>query len=186
MFRSTVSKVMWVGRATVFLIGLATILALVVGIASTALGASGDNFILGQKNVASDVSTLVRRGVGPALSLQPDDGPPLKTNSRIKVTNLNADKVDGSDAPLWAGVSANGTLSRSKGVDGSVKGPTGIYNISFNRDVSQCAYAATLTDSVTGEISVTQDAVKPDEVDVTAWTSAGSAADKPFYLVVLC
>lgn len=186
MVRNVVGKVMWVGRATVFLVGLSVILGLVFGVASTALGANGDFFKLGNKNVANAVSTLVRHGTGPGLSIQTDDGPPLRTNSRYKVVNLNADKLDGSDAPLWAAVNTNGTLSRSKGVDGSVKGPTGIYNISFNRDVSQCVYTATLTDFVTGEVSVTQDAVKPDEVDVTAWTSAGTAADKPFYLVVLC
>ena len=39
--RSAFSKVMWVGRATVFLVGLAVVLALVFGAATTALGATG-------------------------------------------------------------------------------------------------------------------------------------------------
>ena len=38
----------WVGRATVFLVGLAMILALVFGVVSTAMGANGDPFILGK------------------------------------------------------------------------------------------------------------------------------------------
>ena len=33
---------MWVGRATVFFVGLSVILALMLGLASTALGANGD------------------------------------------------------------------------------------------------------------------------------------------------
>jgi hypothetical protein len=49
MVRSVAKKVMWVGRATAFLLGLAVILALVFGAASTALGANGDFFKLGRK-----------------------------------------------------------------------------------------------------------------------------------------
>ncbi len=41
VFRNMASKVMWVGRATVFLVGLAVILALVFGVATMALGATG-------------------------------------------------------------------------------------------------------------------------------------------------
>ncbi len=48
MVRSTVGKVMWIGRATVFLVGLAVILALVLGVASTALGADGKPSLVGQ------------------------------------------------------------------------------------------------------------------------------------------
>ena len=44
MIRSVVKKVMWVGRARVFFVGLAVILALVLGVASTALGADGNFF----------------------------------------------------------------------------------------------------------------------------------------------
>jgi hypothetical protein len=36
MLKATVSKVMWVGRATVVMVGLAVILALVFGVATTA------------------------------------------------------------------------------------------------------------------------------------------------------
>jgi hypothetical protein len=46
VIRSAASKVMWVGRATVFMVGLAVILALVLGVATTALGATEGNFIL--------------------------------------------------------------------------------------------------------------------------------------------
>ncbi len=97
MVRSTLSKVMWVGRATVFLVGLAVILALVFGAATMALGATGGNFLLGKRNVADAVSTLVKQGAGPALSLVVETNqPPLKVNASAgKAANLNADKVDG-------------------------------------------------------------------------------------------
>jgi len=41
MLKSATSKVMWVGRATVFVVGLAVILALVLGVATAAFGANG-------------------------------------------------------------------------------------------------------------------------------------------------
>jgi hypothetical protein len=97
VLRSPASKVMWVGRATVFLVGLAMILALVVGAASAAFGANGDAFLLGRRNAASAVSTLTKRGAKPALRLQVGSGAPLAVNSSEQVTYLNADRVDGKD-----------------------------------------------------------------------------------------
>jgi hypothetical protein len=90
-------KVMWVGRAAIFLVGVSVILALIFGVASTALGANGKPFLLGKKNVATAVSTLLKRGAGPALRLSVGSGPPLAVNSSAKVTNLNADSIDGQD-----------------------------------------------------------------------------------------
>ena len=52
MARSAFSKVVWVGRATMFMVGLAVVLALVFGAATTALGATGANLILGKLNEA--------------------------------------------------------------------------------------------------------------------------------------
>ena len=40
MLRTAAAKVMWVGRATVFVVGLVVILALVMGVASTAFAAN--------------------------------------------------------------------------------------------------------------------------------------------------
>ncbi len=102
MIRSAVSKVMWVGRATVFLVGLAVILALVFGVASMALGANGDFFKVGRTNIASAVSTLDKSGAGPALRLLVDSGAPLAVNSTTKVASLNADRVDNREASSFA------------------------------------------------------------------------------------
>jgi len=46
MLKSTATKVMRVGRVTVFLIGLAVILALVFGVASTVLAGTGAGAVL--------------------------------------------------------------------------------------------------------------------------------------------
>jgi hypothetical protein len=98
MLRNAASKVMWVGRATVFVVGLAVIVALVLGVATAALGANGDVFRVGQSNFASAVSVLDKSGAGPALRLLVDSGAPLAVNSSTKVSNLNADRLDGKHA----------------------------------------------------------------------------------------
>jgi len=69
MLRNTASKVMSVGRTTVFLVGLAMIRALIFGVATTAMGANGNPFLSGKKNVASAINTFAKKGPGPALSL---------------------------------------------------------------------------------------------------------------------
>ncbi|MBA2694062.1 MAG: hypothetical protein H0U65_16480 [Rubrobacter sp.] len=97
-----VSKVMWMGRATIFLVGLAVVLALTVGVASTAFGANGYPFILGKENVSRTASTLVKQGPALRLSVRPGQ-PPLRVNSSVRVPNLNADMVDGLHASQLRG-----------------------------------------------------------------------------------
>jgi hypothetical protein len=198
MIRNGLGKVMWVGRATVFLVGLAVILALVFGVASTAFGANGKPFLLGKKNVASAISTLVKQGPGPALNLVVRAGqPPLKVNSSGKVANLNADKLDGLDstkfasadsAPLWAVVNADGTIRHSSpGVTGSTRIGGGFYQLTFNRNVSSCGYSATLDGKTGGEISPYRGFFDTaNTVRVATMRSDGSSTEIPFHLVVFC
>jgi hypothetical protein len=117
MLRSATRKVMWVGRATVFMVGLAFVLALVLGVATTALAAiPGDPFRLGQTNGIDAMSTLVGNVAGTmlrvdnnstergatALDLRVEAGKaPMKVNSGARVALLNADKVDGKDATAF-------------------------------------------------------------------------------------
>jgi hypothetical protein len=131
---------MWVGRATVFLVGLAVILALVVGVASTALAANGQNFIIGNglpdtlKNIATLPTKLTMQGTasGPALQVTqqstnsgakgigvtvPAGKAPMTVNSTAgKATNLNADKLDGQDSTGF--LAANGKAADSQLLDG--------------------------------------------------------------------
>ncbi len=111
MVRDALGKVMWVGRATVFCVGLAVILALVIGTASVALAAvPGDPFKLGQVNSINRLSTLVGNTTGPMLRVQNKGAgsaadlrvqagkPPMTVNSTGRVPRLNADMVDGKHA----------------------------------------------------------------------------------------
>jgi hypothetical protein len=98
MLKTISSKVVWVGRAASIVFGLVLVLALIFGVATAAFGANGASFLLGESNVASAVSKLIKQGAGPALELRVDSGAPLKVNSDDKVTNLNADKLDDKNA----------------------------------------------------------------------------------------
>jgi hypothetical protein len=192
MLRNAANKLMWVGRATVFMVGLAVILALVLGLATAAFGANGDLFKVGRDNFASAVSVLDKSGAGPALRLRVDSGAPMGVNSSAKVTNLNADKVDGHDAPLWAIINADGTTARDFGVTSSEDlgvGAPGAYRVFFNRSVSNCAYIASLGDGAgntfQGEVSASR-AVESNGVFVQTANSSGGAADRAFNLAVFC
>ncbi|MGH3089861.1 MAG: hypothetical protein ACRDSJ_21485, partial [Rubrobacteraceae bacterium] len=95
---------------------LAAVLAFTMLFASGALAANGKPFILGKKNVATKISTLIKKGAGPALDLRVDSGSPLAVNSDEQVANLNADKVDGLDAGDF--LAANGTAANSQQLEG--------------------------------------------------------------------
>ena len=122
MTKRIISKVVWFGRATTFLVGLAVILALIAGVASTAFAGTGvgARFDLGKTNTVSAVSKLVgsvsgsslvvdnnsTNAAATALDLQVEAGKaPMKVNSAAKVANLNADKLDGMDAGQLKGFS---------------------------------------------------------------------------------
>ena len=117
MLRSAAGKVMWVGRATVFLVGLAVILALMFGVATVALAGTGvgATFNLGKTNTVNAISKLVgstassmlvvdNNGTGSALSLEVGSGQaPLTVNASAgKATNLNADRIDDREASSFA------------------------------------------------------------------------------------
>ncbi len=117
--KNAASKMMWVARATVFMVGLAVTLALVLGVATTALGATGASFILGKPNSATTTTSLVstlskatksalsvtNKSGGPALSLGVLSGKaPIRVSATAgTATNLSADKLDGKDSSEFLG-----------------------------------------------------------------------------------
>ncbi len=105
MTKKIAIKAISVGRATVFALGLAMILAVVLGVASSALAANGKPFLLGKGNIATRVSTLVNNGVGPALGLKvAADQAPLTVNPEAgTATNLSADELDGKNSDAFLG-----------------------------------------------------------------------------------
>ena len=124
---------------------------------------------------------------------------PFRTNAAGKVANLNADKVDDLSSeqivaeakPLWAVVTATGAVVRNNGATSATQLTTGEYQVVFARDVTKCAYGATVgspdaTDPVAGEIGVAQQAGNAAAVRVVTRASGGALADRAFHLTVTC
>jgi hypothetical protein len=88
-------------------------LALFVALGGTTYAATGGNFILGQPNSASSTTALSAGVTGPAFKVTNTSTgtagsfnvaaghSPFTVNSGTKVTNLNADKVDGKDSSVF-------------------------------------------------------------------------------------
>lgn len=103
------------GRGTATVMGLAMLLALTVGAASTAVAGTGvgARFDLGKTNTVNAVSKLVGGVVGPsltidnnssgvgatALRLEVEPGkPPMSVNSTTEVKGLNVDSIDSKNS----------------------------------------------------------------------------------------
>jgi hypothetical protein len=159
VLRSVAGKVMWVGKANTFCVGLAVVLALMLGVASAALAAlPGDPFKLGQSNRVDRLSTLVGTLAGPVLRVdkrRPGYGPraaggrsrhppsnedrgPMKVDSQGKVINLNSDELDGQNASEF--LPAGGKAADSDKLDG-------LDSTQFMSDFSGRMYAHTETNS---------------------------------------
>jgi hypothetical protein len=93
--------------------------------------------------------------------------------------------------PAWAHVAANGTVLRSSGgVTATSLGVDGQYSVNFGRDVSKCAYVATIDYSAggyQGEVSLAPRESNVKAVFVQTYIfDPGMDADMPFYLAVFC
>ena len=120
MLRSAASKVAWVGRTASMVFGLALVMALLFGVASTALAGNLDPLRIGSlKNVATKVTGLIGKvATGEALVVKNPSGgsalglsvgdpladpatktvAPMKVDSQVMVDNLNAEQLDGQKA----------------------------------------------------------------------------------------
>ena len=123
----------WMARGTATMVGLAVMIAVVLGVGTTALAAvPGDPLKLGRINAIGKVTQLVgstndamlridNDSKGPdatALDLEVDPKkPPLETNSLTKVENLHADLLDGRSASQFAN-GVGGTAVDADNLDG--------------------------------------------------------------------
>ena len=152
MLKNVAAKVAWVGRTASMVFGLALVMALILGVATTALAGTGvgARFQLGKLNTVDAVTKLAGSVASPslqidnnstnasatALNLQVEPGkPPLTVDSAAgKATNLDADRLDGRDSSEleprgYAQINHNGpTVSSSaKGVIDVVRTTANVY-----------------------------------------------------------
>ena len=154
-------------------------------------------FVLNKTNLVSTVATkLYSNAAGAALTLgthstsssatplslktKTGEQAPMQVNSETKVTNLNADKLDDQDstdfAPsLWAKVKADGTLLADKGATSVTTGGGG-YFVRFDRDITNCAYIATVGEANTAYFD-------PGEAQATH-TTGNNSPDRDVYVAI--
>ena len=199
MLSRTVSMVMWVGKATVFLVGLAVVLAMVLSLSSAALAGTGvgANFNLGEKNTVDRLSQLVgatdsamlrivNTDAGPnatALDLRVEPGlSPLRVNSSTHVSNLNADLVDGRSASSFV---ANSTYRLGQGLERA-----GVLQ-SGGKVLSQaCLSGDRLLSGGPASVNAASDVLDSFAADTNTWqvriNDSGVTGGDEFTVVVLC
>ena len=200
MVRSVAAKLVWLGRATLFLVGLAVVLAVVLGLANAALAGTGvgDVFNLGRINTVNRISQLVGSTDNPmlrvtnknagadatALTLQVEPGlTPMKVNSSTQVSNLNADLVDGRSASSFV---ANSTYRLGQGLERA-----GSELSDGSKVLSQsCLTGDRLLSGGPASVNVNSDVLDSFAQDTNTWQarindSAVSGGDS-FTVVVLC
>jgi hypothetical protein len=123
--------------------------------------------------------------------------PPFSTNATGKVTNLDADKVDGKSSEDFAAagdlgfaaVKADGTFVAGRGATASTKSNVAenTYTVTFNKDVSKCSFTAGATgaSSDVGGFGATI-GQQPTQVVVDEPDAAGGGAGRDFHLQVIC
>ena len=87
-------------------------------------------------------------------------------------------------AIMFAYVGADGTLQNGSGATGASRGSLGGYRVTFDRDVSNCGYSATVYNSI-GRTAV----VMPSDNNATvivATSTSQNLSDNNFYLLVYC
>ena len=76
LMKKFLSGALWLGRGTATVMGLAVMLALTLGLASTALAGTGigARLDLGKTNVVNATTSLVGNVTGPTLTLKNNNG----------------------------------------------------------------------------------------------------------------
>src|SRR3954447_1570363 len=122
------------------------------------------------------------------VGCQDPASPPADTAVPSGAGEIDAASAALTAPSLWAKVDLNGSLSRgSRVVSASKLGP-GQYEVTFNRNVSTCAYLATTRNAYTQAIqaSTAGGHLSANGVYVETKNQGGGLTDGPFDLVVTC
>jgi hypothetical protein len=163
-----------------------------------------------QSNSGSTVGSFQ---VGTTSAVNPNVAP-FTTNAAGKVTNLNADNVDGLSASQIetqavntavsqadtaakalssiAAVSATGVLQKARGATASTNTGAGTYIVTFGASIANCAYQVTINSAggapgigTATEATATTVAVSTFQLG-TAAVPVSTPTNLPFYLTVNC
>jgi hypothetical protein len=133
-----------------------------------------------------------------------DTGPQGPKGDSGPQGNSGTNGVSGEPATkLWAIVYADGTIERASGAIAASKPYTGVYQVRFNQDVSQCSYQVTVGNGSAFWFGFTNSPAfamakpaavpnggptipLPDTVRVGTYDQSGSVLDVDFHLAVFC
>jgi Collagen triple helix repeat (20 copies) len=176
-----------------------SLIALFVALTGTGAAADTVNQVRGTSLKAAALVGLVKRGPRGPRGFRGPRGPrgPAGATGATGATGAAGPagpKGDpGAPAPLWVVVFANGTIDRQSGhVTGVTPSGGGIYSVTFDRNVSQCAWiavigAAGLSGSSSGEISSEPiSAAATASVEIKTRDSTGAPSNLAFHLAVYC
>ena len=129
------------------------------------------------------------------ITAQNPNAAPLTTNASGVATGFNADRVDGKNASdivtdaqslnRFAAVTAAGELAAGRDASSAARVSEGTYDVAFRTDLSKCAYQATETiieDAGAAAVLATN----VTTLRVRTRDAGGTAADRPFHLLVVC
>jgi hypothetical protein len=189
----------------VFLVGLAVIVGVVFGLASTAFGSNGDPLRLGQGNVATKLTALggklgvngamlklVNKNDGAddtALRLEVDPTePPMSINSTTKVNGFNADQLDGKDASQFVGSSTYMAEYNPNGTFPNQGGPGTILIDGTSVISKSCNSGDRLLSGGPASVNVNSVVLDSYPSDPVTWTARikPSAGGDNWTVVVLC
>jgi len=115
------------------------------------------------------------------------------TSSKLAAGSVGRTQLAPDLQPLWAFVWGGPTINKGKGaVSVAVEGVVGNYRVTFDRDVSQCGYTATMASPKStdpeqvGFIDVSSFSADPKAVIVRTRDTAGPLAPRGFTVQVWC
>lgn len=116
------------------------------------------------------------------IAVTPGTGNNFRVKAYLAQTHVIVDVAGYYVPDLFASVQLHGPVVVGNGVNGTSKTGTGVYTVTFNRNVEGCGFAVGPWTS--GEAAAT--AVSGSTVTVRTYNSAGTGADRGFDLTVHC
>ncbi len=110
----------------------------------------------------------------------------------VRSTTPSGPVAEVASGDRFAVINSDGTFARGKGVNSSTNLTTGQYEVIFNRNVSRCAFIATVGSSAssgtepTGEITTVRRVGTANGVFLSTHDSSGAFANRGFHLMVAC
>lgn len=168
---------------------LALFLALAGGTAIAATQVLPKNSV-GSKQIKNEAITLAKISKSARTALKGATGATGATRLQGATGPAGSPGKAGESAPkLWAMVSATGELEEGSGAVSAREIFGGRFEVIFNRNVSHCAYNATIGKPGVppdGTVVVAPLESNEDGVFVATFSTSSTEESKPFYLTVVC